>query len=62
MANKIKISDSEPIKYSRHDFQLGDYVYAPVSISKHQGDNEMVTMKNHGDFGLGNITRFVLFR
>ena len=44
MANKIKISNSEPIKYSRHDFQLGDYVYAPVSISKHQGDNEMVTI------------------
>lgn len=32
MANKIKISGFEPVKYGPHDFQLGDYVYAPVSL------------------------------
>ena len=32
MANKIKISGCEPVKYGPHDFQLGDYVYAPVSL------------------------------
>ena len=41
MANKIKISDSEPIKYSRHDFQLGDYVYAPVSLDDPQQGNQL---------------------
>lgn len=41
MANKIKISDSEPIKYSRHDFQLGDYVYAPVSVYDPQQGNQL---------------------
>ena len=33
MANKIKISGCEPVKYGPHDFQLGDYVYAPVSLN-----------------------------
>lgn len=41
MANKIKISDSEPIKYSRHDFQLGDYVYAPVFLDDPQQGNQL---------------------
>ena len=41
MANKIKISDSEPIKYSRHNFQLGDYVYAPVSLDDPQQGNQL---------------------
>lgn len=41
MANKIKISDSEPIKYSRHDFQLGDYVYAPVSLDDPQQGTQL---------------------
>lgn len=41
MANKIKISSSEPIKYSRHDFQLGDYVYAPVSLDDPQQGNQL---------------------
>ena len=39
MANKIKISGCEPVKYGPHDFQLGDYVYAPVSsYGPHQGN------------------------
>ena len=41
MANRIKISGSEPIKYSRHDFQLGDYVYAPVSLDDPQQGNQL---------------------
>lgn len=41
MANKIKISSSEPVKYSRHDFQLGDYVYAPVSLDDPSHGNQL---------------------
>ena len=41
MANKIKISGCEPVKYGPHDFQLGDYVYAPVSSYGPQQGNQM---------------------
>ena len=41
MANKIKISGSEPIKYGPHDFQLGDYVYAPVSLDDPSQGNQL---------------------
>lgn len=41
MANKIKISGSEPIKYGPHDFQLGDYVYAPVSLNDPSQGNQL---------------------
>lgn len=41
MANKIKISGSEPVKYGPHDFQLGDYVYAPVSSYGPQQGNQL---------------------
>ena len=41
MANKIKISGSEPVKYGPHDFQLGDYVYAPVSSYGPQQENQL---------------------
>ena len=41
MANKIKISGCEPVKYGQHDFQLGDYVYAPVSSYGPQQGNQM---------------------
>ena len=41
MANKIKISGCEPIKYGPHDFQFGDYVYAPVSSYGPQQGNQM---------------------
>lgn len=41
MANKIKISGCEPVKYGPHDFQLGDYVYAPVSINDPSQGNEL---------------------
>nr|DAZ56986.1 MAG TPA: hypothetical protein [Caudoviricetes sp.] len=41
MANKIKISSSEPVKYSRHDFQLSDYVYAPVSLDDPSQGNQL---------------------
>ena len=33
MANKIKISGCEPVKYGPHDFQFGDYVYSPESLN-----------------------------
>ena len=36
MANKIKISGSEPIEYGPHDIQFGDYVYTPVSLDDPQ--------------------------
>lgn len=41
MANIIKISSSEPVKYSRHDFQLSDYVYAPVSLDDPSQGNQL---------------------
>lgn len=41
MANKIKISGSEPIKYGPHDFQLSDYVYAPVSLDDPSQGNQL---------------------
>ena len=41
MANKIKISGCEPIKYGPHDFQLGDYVYAPVSLDDPSQGNQL---------------------
>ena len=41
MANKIKISGSEPVKYGPHDFQLGDYVYAPVSLDDPSQGNQL---------------------
>lgn len=41
MANKIKISGCEPVKYGPHDFQLGDYVYAPVSLDDPSQGNQL---------------------
>lgn len=41
MANKIKISGCEPVKYGPHDFQLGDYVYAPVSHDDPSQGNQL---------------------
>ena len=41
MANKIKISGCEPVKYGPHDFQLGDYVYTPVSLNDPSQGNEL---------------------
>ena len=41
MANKIKISGSEPVKYGPHDFQLGDYVYHPVSLNDSSQGNQL---------------------
>ena len=41
MANKIKISGSEPVKYGPHDFQLGDYIYTPVSLEDPQQGNRL---------------------
>ena len=41
MANRIKISGCEPVKYGPHDFQLGDYVYAPVSSYGPQQGNQL---------------------
>ena len=41
MANKIKISGCEPVKYGPHDFQLGDYVYAPVSLNDPSQGNQL---------------------
>lgn len=41
MANKIKIRSFEPVKYGPHDFQLGDYVYAPVSLNDPSQGNQL---------------------
>ena len=41
MDNKIKISGCEPVKYGPHDFQLGDYVYAPISLNDPSKGNEL---------------------
>ena len=50
MANKIKISGCEPVKYGPHDFQLGDYVYAPVSsYGPQQGDQLAYIDKQYND-------------
>ena len=49
MANKIKISDSEPIKYGPHDFQLGDYVYVPVSLDDPSQGNQLAYIAQQDD-------------
>ena len=41
MANKIKIRSSEPVKYGPRDFQLGDYIYTPVSLEDPQQGNQL---------------------
>ena len=41
MENKIKISGCEPVKYGPHDFQLGDYVYTPVSLDDPSQGNQL---------------------
>jgi hypothetical protein len=46
MANKIKISGCEPVKYGPHDFQLGDYVYAPVSLIDPSKGNQLACISN----------------
>lgn len=49
MANKIKISGSEPVKYGPHDFQLGDYVYAPVSLNDPSQGNQLAYIDKQDD-------------
>ena len=49
MANKIKISGCEPVKYGPHDFQLGDYVYAPVSINDPSQGNQLAYIAQQDD-------------
>ena len=49
MANKIKISGCEPVKYCPHDFQLGDYVYAPVSLDDPSQENELAYIAQQDD-------------
>ena len=49
MANKIKISGSEPVKYGPHDFQLGDYVYTPVSLNDPSQGNELAYIAQQDD-------------
>ena len=51
MANKIKISGSEPVKYGPHDFQLGDYVYAPVSSYGPQQGNQLAYIDQQDNNG-----------
>lgn len=51
MANKIKISGSEPVKYGPHDFQLGDYIYAPVSLNDPSQGNELAYIDNQDKEG-----------
>lgn len=51
MANKIKISGSEPVKYGPHDFQLGDYVYAPVSSYGPQQGNQLAYIDQQDNDG-----------
>ena len=49
MANKIKIRSSEPVKYGPHDFQLGDYVYAPVSLDDPSQGNQLAYIDQQDD-------------
>lgn len=49
MANKIKISGCEPVKYGPHDFQLGDYVYAPVSLNDPSQGNQLAYIDQQDD-------------
>ena len=49
MVNKIKISGSEPVKYGPHDFQLGDYVYAPVSLNDPSQGNQLAYIDQQDD-------------
>lgn len=49
MVNKIKINGSEPVKYGPHDFQLGDYVYASVSLDDPQQGNWLSCIDNQDD-------------
>ena len=49
MANKIKISGCEPVKYGPHDFQLGDYVYAPVSLNDPSQGNQLAYINQQDD-------------
>ena len=49
MANKIKISGCEPVKYGPHDFQLGDYVYTPVSLDDPSKGNELAYIAQQDD-------------
>lgn len=51
MANKIKISGSEPVKYGPHDFQFGDYVYAPVSSYGPQHGNQLAYIDKQDNDG-----------
>ena len=51
MANKIKISGTEPVKYGPHDFQLGDYVYAPVSSYDPQQGNQLAYIDQQDNDG-----------
>ena len=49
MANKIKISGCEPVKYGPHDFQLGDYVYAPVYLNDPYHGNQLAYIDQQDD-------------
>lgn len=49
MAMKIKISGSEPIEYGPHNFQLGDYVYAPASLDDPQQGNLLSCVDSQDD-------------
>ena len=49
MANKIKISGCEPVKYGPHDFQLGDYVYAPVYLNDPYHENQLAYIDQQDD-------------
>ena len=51
MANKIKISGCEPVKYGPHDFQLGDYVYAPVSLNDPSKGNQLAYIYKQNNYG-----------
>lgn len=51
MANKIKIRGCEPVKYGPHDFQLGDYVYAPVSLNDPSKGNQLACISSQDKDG-----------
>lgn len=51
MANKIKIRGSEPVKYGPHDFQLGDYVYVPVSLNDPSKGNQLACISSQDKDG-----------
>jgi len=66
-SNKLIISNAEPVVMGPHDFQFGDYVYAPCDYSEdgddsRKGDNRLSKIfgieKQHTDVLFEDLNRF----